>query len=509
MKNIKYLFIAVFTLIMVNSCTKFSALNTDPNVPTTVSPDMLATQVLKGTFRFWNPNATDFSTGNLWCKHTALLQTNPNPYQYYYSYWPYGDFGGYKYLTDLKRMVEYSAGNAAESSYKGLALFLKAWIGFQNALDMGDVPYSEAGKAEDGITQPTYDKQSDVFAEILTDLILAEADFAAGTSFDGDIMYNGDATKWRKLCNTFQLKVIQTINKKVTADQKARFAAIVAANNLMVDNTDNFQLTYTENPNAWHPFYNGEGTRIYDGVSKLVVDALRNFNDRRLFYFAEPSQYLITGGLLESDFAAYEGAPTELSADQLALNNQAGKYSLVNKRYVTVSAGDPMIKLSYAEQCFIIAEAIEEGWVSGNAQTYYESGVKDILNYYMNLPSAATGVHGMAITQSYIDNYFSGAAAYATAGTKTQRELQIWTQRWLIDFFQGNGLNYPQFLRTGYPNFPLDPNTSMDPDDKTVYPQRWKYPTEELVTNPVNYKKAIDDQFAGYDGINKIPWYLQ
>jgi len=241
----------------------------------------------------------------------------------------------------------------------------------------------------------------------------------------------------------------------------------------------------------------------------LVVDALRSFNDRRLFYFAEPAQYLITEGLLESDFTAYEGVPTELSADQLALNNQSGKYSLVNKRYVTVSAGDPMIKLSYAEQCFIIAEAIEEGWMSGNAQTYYESGVKDILKYYMNLPSASDGIHGMAITQTYIDTYFSGAAAYATAGTKTQREQQLWTQRWLIDFFQGNGLNYPQFLRTGYPNFPLDPNTSMNPDDKTVYPQRWKYPTEEQVTNPVNYKKAIDDQYSGFDGINKIPWYLQ
>ena len=27
-----------------------------------------------------------------------------------------------------------------------------------------------------------------------------------------------------------------------------------------------------------------------------------------------------------------------------------------------------MIKFTYAEQCFIIAEAIEEGWVTGNAK---------------------------------------------------------------------------------------------------------------------------------------------
>ncbi|OIQ90733.1 starch-binding associating with outer membrane [mine drainage metagenome] len=509
MKNLRYIFIAVFILTIAGSCTKFTELNTDPNAPTKVTSEMLATQILKDAFRFWNPNPTDFSTGNLWCKHTAILQTNPNPYQYYYSYWPYGGFGSYKKLTDLKRMVEFATGTPYESSFKGLALFMKATYGFQNTLDMGDVPYSEAGQAENGITQPKYDKQADVFAEILADLKTAETDFAAGINFGGDIMYNGDVTKWRKLCNAMQLKVIQTMSKKVTADQKARFAAIVSANNLMTGNADNFQLTYSTNSNSTHPFWSGENMRIYVGVSKLVVDALRNLNDRRLFYFAEPAAYLITGGKTESDFTAYEGAPTELSADQLALNNQAGKYSLVNKRYVAVQAGDPMIKFSYAEQCFIIAEAIEEGWVTGNAQTYYESGVKAMLSYFMTLPSASTGTHGMAITQTYIDNYFTGAAAYATGGTKTDREQQIWTQRWLIDFFQGNGLNYPQFLRTGYPNFPLNPATSMNPDDPTVFPKRWKYPTDEQVSNPVNYTKAIADQFAGYDGINKIPWYLQ
>lgn len=511
MKNIKYLIVAVFALSIASSCKKFTELNTDPNVPTKVSPDLLATQVLKDAYRFWNPNATDFGTGNLWAKHTAILETNPNPYQYYYSYWPFGGFGSYKKLTDLKRMVEFAAGTQAESSYRGLALFMKASYGFSMTLDMGDVPYSEAGKAEEGIMQPKYDKQADVFAGILTDLKNAEAAFATGKTFGGDIMYNGDPAKWRKLCNAMQLRVLQTLSKKITAAQKTRFADIVAAGNLMTDNADNFQLKYLDNDNAKHPFFTGEGRRIYIAPSKLVVDALKNWNDRRLFYFAEPAQFLITGGALESDFTAYEGAPTELSADQLALNRGLGKYSLMNKRYVLVRAGDPMLQFTYSEQCFIIAEAIEEGWLAGNAQTYYENGVKAILKYYMALPSATpANLHGMAITQTYIDNYFTGEAAYKTGGTKADRLKQIITQRWLLDFFQGNSLfSYRTFLRTGYPVFPLDPSTSLNPDDKTIFPKRWKYPTDEQVSNPVNYTKAIADQFGGYDGINKVPWWLQ
>src|SRR3970282_405434 len=107
MKNLKYIILTICSLTITSSCSNFEELNTDPNAPASVSPDMLATQVLKNTYRFWNPNPTDFGTSNLWCKHTAMLETNPNPYQYYYSYYPFGGFGSYKNLTDLKRMVEF------------------------------------------------------------------------------------------------------------------------------------------------------------------------------------------------------------------------------------------------------------------------------------------------------------------------------------------------------------------------------------------------------------------
>ena len=512
MKNIYKMVLVLIALSIMSSCSNFEKLNTDPNTASTVSPEMLATQLLKDTYRFWNPNPTDFSSGNLWCKHMARLDATANPGQYYYSYYPYGGYGGLQKITNLKRMVEFAEGNPAKPSFEGLALFLKASAGLSSTLDMGDIPYSEAGMAEDGILRPKYDKQADVFVEILADLKAAEAKFAEGKDFGTcDIMYGGSAAKWRKLCNAMQLKVIQTISKKATAEQKARFAEIVAANNLMTGNTDNYQLVYTENPNATHPFWNGESQRILDGVSKLVVDALKKNNDYRLFYFAEPAKAKINAGLLETDTAAYVGAPTELASSILAINNQAGMYSLVNIRYTLYRTGDPMIKFSYAEQCFIIAEAIEEGWVTGNAQTYYENGVKAQLEYYMSLPaaSATKDVHNMKITQVYIDGYFAGEAAYKTSGTKDDRLHQIWTQRWLIDFFQGNGLNYQNYLRTGWPLFPLDPATCMNPDDKNTFPKRWMYPTSEQTTNPDNYQQAVDEQYAGYDGINQVPWWLK
>jgi hypothetical protein len=128
-------------------------------------------------------------------------------------------------------MVEFAKGNPALPSYEGVALFLKAWYGFSATLDMGDVPYSEAGKAEEGITQPKYDKQADVFAGVLNDLKAAEAKFAAGVNFTGDIMLGGNAAKWRRLCNAMQLRVLNAISKKVHP-HKSTFAEIFAAGNL-------------------------------------------------------------------------------------------------------------------------------------------------------------------------------------------------------------------------------------------------------------------------------------
>ena len=510
MKSMKYIIIAVLYLFTAVSCEKFEEINTDPNKTTKVTSAMLATQILKDTYRFWNPNASDFIQGNLFNKHIAYLDPSPYVSQYYYSNYPYGSFGSFARLTDLKYMVQYAEGGVEEPSYRGLALYLKAAYGFSATLDMGDIPYSEAGMALDGITKPKYDTQAEVFAAILADLQQAEAYFAEGKNFSGDIMFGGNPAKWRRLCNAMQLKVIQTMSKKATADQKARFAAIVNAGNLMTGNDDNLKLVFTTNPNAVYPMWaNGETFRIKTGPSKLAIDALKNLNDRRLFYFAEPASALIAGGLTQQDWDAYAGAPTELAPDQLALNNAAGNYSLLSKRYVKFMDNDPMLYLTYSEQCFIIAEAIEEGWVTGSAQTWYENGVKAILNYYRTLPHTTGEVHGMEIDQAYIDGYFTGAAAYATAGTKQDRLQQIWIQRWLLDFYQGNGGNYPQFLRTGYPVYPLDPATSLNPEDDSVYPKRWMYPTDEQTKNPVNYQQAINSQYNGYDGINQVPWYLK
>ena len=71
---------------------------------------------------------------------------------------------------------------------------------------MGDIPYSEALRAEDEeVYFPKYDSQKDVFLGLLNELDEADRLFSAGTNFEGDYIYGGDVTKWRKAVNVMQL----------------------------------------------------------------------------------------------------------------------------------------------------------------------------------------------------------------------------------------------------------------------------------------------------------------
>lgn len=494
-------------ILLFGACSNFDELNDNPDKAGVVTPSLILTETEKSTFRFWNPNASDYSNACQLAAYTAVIQDSPMGNQYYFI--NPGGFDNFKKLTDLKKMVEFSAGKPEESSYKAFALFYKAHIGFYYSLDFGDIPYSETGKLDEGIMFPKYDKQEAVFDQVLADLKEAEELFAEGKKFEGDFMFDGDPDKWRRLCNAMQLKVLQTQSKKATQEDKARFAEIVQSGNLMRGVEDNFQLTYTKNRSAKHPFFEGDYKQPNVVVSKMVVDLLKKWKDRRLFYFADPAAALINSGMSESDFEAYEGAPTEGDFELLKSEKLNGKYSLINNRYTKIIDGDPRIWFSYAEQCFIIAEAIETGWIDGNSEEYYKNGVRAMLTYYMNGSSDnASYVHGMPITQEYIDGYFNGDNAYPS---NTEERLHlIWEQRWMIDFFQATEMrNYYQLLRTGYPKLPLDPNTSMNQDNKNDYPKRLKYPLVDQQTNLENLQKAIDEQYGGVDNSMGVPWYLK
>ncbi|MGD9556960.1 MAG: SusD/RagB family nutrient-binding outer membrane lipoprotein, partial [Mangrovibacterium sp.] len=225
-----------------------------------------------------------------------------------------------------------------------------------------------------------------------------------------------------------------------------------------------------------------------------------------MFYYSEPAAAEIAAGKTESDPEAYVGV--DVSMDYAAMNagHSANQYSLLNKRYLTEDACEPRMVISYAEQQLILAEARIKGWITtGTAQAYYESGVKSALGAIM--ATKASYAHGNAITQAYIDNYFTGEAAFKA--TAEDQLKQIWMQRYILNYMQIGQSSYFEYRRTGYPVFPIDPATSLNENNRNGLPLRWMYPGSEASYNRENLIEALERQYDGYDEINKVMWLLK
>jgi len=494
------------SVLLLASCNKFDEINTNPDATEKVNASLLATKVILQNLKFQGRDAKAYLSDNGIVKYIAY--GNESMLSTQYNYLGAADFSPMTLVPNVESMINYATGSPMENSYKGLGKFSRAFMFYYLTMEVGDIPYTETGKGATGETRAAYDPQENVFKGILDELKEADGFFAQGMAFEGDpTPYEGNPEKWRRASNSFALKVLISLANKAddpNLDIKQRFADIVSSGELLEPNTGFLGLEYSAiNP---HPL---SGTNdLFTSrtiVSHLVLSNLKDLNDRRLFYFADPAKSLLTDSLSESDTAAYRGAIVTEDYNTITANLVADKYSLLNSRYLKVQAGDPRIMVSYAEQQLILAEAAILGWIPGNAQDYYESGVKAALANYMSVDPSF--VHGNPITSSYIDSYFTGNAAFAS--DTTDQLHQIWLQRYLLQFMQDPISAYFLLRRTGYPVIPINPATSLNVNNPNALPLRWLYPSSELNYNKANLIDALNRQYGGVDDINNKMWLLK
>lgn len=497
----------IIVMLAFGGCDNFDEINTNPDSTTNPSPSMICTNVILKTLKFNGRDAHAYLQPNALSKYLGYVNESIMASQY--NDIGRGDFGAMTLLPNVDQMIQKSEGNIQQNSFKGVGMFARAWMFYNLTMQMGDIPYSEANQGQKDNFRPKYDPQEVVFIGILDELNEADALFAKGETFSGDpTPYAGNPDKWRRASNAFALKVLMSLSKKAdnpTLNVKGRFAKIVAEGKLLEPNIGFLGLSYS-NVNM-HPM---AGTNdLFTSrtiISSLLINHLKNIDDRRLFYVADPSAKQKAAGVPEGDKAAYVGADLSVDYSILTANHLNGEYSLINSRYLKEPASEPRMMVTYAEQQFILAEARIRGWITtGNAKDYYESGVKSALSDMMT--TNAKYAHGKAINQAYIDGYFTGEAAFKT---NTEDQLkQIWLQRWILNFMQDATHAYYEFRRTEYPEFPLNPNTNLNQDDPNVFPKRWLYPGSETNTNRENLIEALDRQYNGYDGVNGVMWILK
>ncbi len=507
MKRLKIL-IPVLALVAGIGCTKdFEEVNTNKNNPTDVTPDLLLSGVIRSTMNQQVNEA--WGIGNIVVQHHAKIQfVNEDRYGWNEQNGIWSNvYGNYRNLQNIFNKVN----GDEKNPYYGVALILKSWM-FSLVTDAyGDVPYSEAGKAKtDGLYQPVYDKQEDIYTGILADLKKAnEALATASGSFTGDLIYGGGSSailKWRKLANSLRLRYLMRLSKKknVNADMQAIVGDPVN-NPIFTGIGDNAELKYlAAAPNQWPMYGSRVGSFDEFRVSKTLTDRLSALGDTRINVFGRPTQTSVANGNPQ-----ILGVPNGLSdVDALAYNGGVQGVSRVGYTFACLVCNDNgqappdpaaprALLMTYPELQFILAEARQKGMItSGDAETYYLNGINTNFAYWQSVVPAAYNLN-IAMPAGYLTQ-----TGVAFTGTDAEKLAKIALQKWIALYFNGLEAWY-DWKRTGMPT--ITPGPANLNNNKV--PVRYIYPQSEQSLNGTNRAAAVARQ--GADDLNTRPWIFQ
>lgn len=508
MKKIISLHILMMSFILM-SCGSFDDVNTNPDKPSTVPPDFIATNVIMNLTK-----AYDNTTGiyhDSWVAKTMSYTEVMN--SYLYNKFDRYNFDNYLWMNDTRKMLELAdaeegLSDGEKNAFKALDLFVKATVFYNATMSMGDVPCSDALKgSSEGNFTPKYDTQEEVLHTVLTELREASKLFGQSTKLNGDFVFSGDVSKWQRATNAFTLRVLTMVNKKkdIGDINVQKMFEEVCQEPLMRNEDDNFQRVFSaDKASQWYPcYYENNGFWSYAVLSSVLVNMMKDLGDYRLFYYGEPAPSSTASA---SSFDAYSGVNPIMQYGKIQNECNEGLHSALNHRYNHYAQGEPTKIISYSEMEFNLAEAALKGWKTPmTAKEHYEAGVRAAMKFTAdNTPEQFR--HGVAIDDAYIDNYLKGKAAFNSA-----RGLeQIIEQKYIASLMQLKWVAYYDYRRTGLPNLPINPETNLN-EVKDKMPVRWMYPNDEYSYNSENIKEALTRQFGGTDTDtpNSVMWILK
>lgn len=488
------------------SCSNFEDINTNPDAATKVTSSLLATAAIVDIVK---PSVAKPFVDNQFL--TKYLGWGEGIQGSQYNYFGRESFSDYTLLKDYKLMAEIAAPRDKEA-YEGLALFLKAYQLYNYTITVGDIPYTTILQGAEGNVTPTYNTQKEVFQLLIADLDRSYELLKVAGNFAGDPILGGNAKKWAKVATALELRVLINLSKREDDPDlkvKAKFAEVVGRNDLMESNKDNLQIVFSDKEGQLYPFHSSQNKYTsYPIMSATLIDILQKNKDYRLFYFAAPSGAKLKAGVPQNDWAAYVGVDVSKPIDELKAIQNRQEHSSMNDRYMYYSKGEPYIRIGYAEQNFILAEAALRGWIT-DADKYYKRGIEGSLRFVADYtPDNENYHHGRKITDEIIAQTLANETIQLSGNFESDLK-KIIEQKYVASFMQLPYQPYYDYRRTGYPHFPISTETNMNSDEPTKIPMRWLYPQSEFDYNKENIEIAIKRQYEGDDDVNRLMWILQ
>lgn len=518
--------VAILILFVATQCTSdLAKLNQDP---TSVSADQFDPNYILTTSQVSYTGSADFSY-ETWRAQLIYCSTMIQHFATTIGYW-----AGDKYQLNqayaesyFLEAYQYSGANLGQvnnavillnmtkddPNYSNLYQIGRIWKAtiFHRITDLyGDVPYSEAGQAYyQGILTPKYDTQQSIYTDMLNEL--DEAAAALDPSKDtptGDLVYNGDVTKWKKFAYSMMLRLATRLSKIDPATSQ-KYIEKAAAGGVFASVSDNAYIL--GDPSHGRSTTNRISQILGDNApentdvkwSKTFIDFLKNSSDPRLGVVAVVADG--TGVVTDATPAGQIGLPNGLDQAGGAQNvttdpNYPGsyyKYSVPN-RSILLKDNGPTFIITYAETELMLAEAAQLGYnVPGDAATHYQNGVTAAMQQLAQFDAAG------AIPSASITAYFAIAANQYNA---TNGLEMIGTQYWAATIFNDYE-TFANWRRTGYPA--LTPVNYPNNATSGTIPRRLIYPQSEAATNGTNYNAAIANISGGNTLMGRVWWDKQ
>ncbi|HVV05890.1 MAG TPA: SusD/RagB family nutrient-binding outer membrane lipoprotein, partial [Puia sp.] len=170
-----------------------------------------------------------------------------------------------------------------------------------------------------------------------------------------------------------------------------------------------------------------------------------------------------------------------------------------------VDPGAPADLLDYSEVSFLLAEAVERGFISGTAADYYNAGVTASIEYWGGSSGDASAYLGQAKVAYATAPGGVGVGAIGSTGVNTtgvQWKQAIGLQKYFALYPRGMDA-WVEIRRLQYPAMAVPTNA------KTPFPWRYTYPSDEQTANGSSYKAAVTALGGNGDVVTTKLFWMQ
>lgn len=551
----KYISALILSLTLTGCTLGFEDLNTNPNAMAEPTPELLLNSSLRGTMNFYGGSfnrTVMFNYTQMFAGFQGRFQRYSEDPANLISFWRDAYVQS---LMPAQRIIDIFGEKEEFSNRANIARIWKSYLISQITAIWGPIPYEHG---LDGSIMAKYNREQDIYYMLFDDIrdaasaLREEGDVFGSDPIFGDASGKSDIVKWKRFAGSLQLRLAMRISNAAPNGDPVKAQSIVEE----VFRNEEYTMSSDSDTalGHWGGLISAEGGdysnlyyyTVYQRQSNIgtlpafcetAVYHMQPYGDPRLAVYAQPviekkttdGSRPVHAGEYFGDTASYGGYGGEsgvvVPGENVHSKMTREDYSPIGAEFLLPNA--EFVFLSYAETCFLKAEARLRGWGAGSAKTaedYYYEGIRASMEHYK-------------IASDAVDRYLDTPGIKWGTATKTTDDLgqdihtrfmdwlqlcssivkeqdffhQIIMQHWLA--IPGQGLDAWTLLRRTQV-LQFEPCFSGYEGFYKYLPYRLKYPTSEVQYNTSECEYACTHlleprgSFKGNDMYVKLWWAL-